>query len=97
MKLYAHPFSSYCQKVLIALYERNIAFELCILNSAEAWAALEALWPLKKMPVLIDHGQTLMEATIIIEYLDTFHADSNKLIPTANQAALEMRMMDRFF
>jgi glutathione S-transferase len=23
---YAHPFSSYCQKVLIALYESNIPF-----------------------------------------------------------------------
>jgi glutathione S-transferase len=27
MQLYAHPFSSYCQKVLIALYENNIPFE----------------------------------------------------------------------
>ena len=25
LKLYAHPFSSYCQKVLIALYENDIA------------------------------------------------------------------------
>jgi glutathione S-transferase len=27
MKLYAHPFSSYCQKVLIALYENGTPFE----------------------------------------------------------------------
>ena len=27
MKLYAHPFSSYCQKVLMALYENGIPFE----------------------------------------------------------------------
>ena len=27
MQLYAHPFSSYCQKALIALYENDIAFE----------------------------------------------------------------------
>ena len=25
--LYAHPFSSYCQKVLIALYENETPFE----------------------------------------------------------------------
>lgn len=24
-RLYAHPFSSYCQKVLVALYERLLA------------------------------------------------------------------------
>ncbi|EIL96356.1 glutathione S-transferase [Rhodanobacter thiooxydans LCS2] len=27
LQLYAHPFSSYCQKVLVALYENGIAFE----------------------------------------------------------------------
>ena len=27
LSLYAHPFSSYCQKALIALYENAIAFE----------------------------------------------------------------------
>jgi hypothetical protein len=27
MKLFAHPFSSYCQKVLTALYENDTPFE----------------------------------------------------------------------
>jgi glutathione S-transferase len=27
LKLYAHPFSSYCQKVLIALYENDTPFQ----------------------------------------------------------------------
>ena len=27
MKLYAHPFSSYSQKVLIALYENDVPFD----------------------------------------------------------------------
>ena len=26
-RLYAHPFSSYCQKVLVALYENDTRFE----------------------------------------------------------------------
>ena len=26
IELFAHPFSSYCQKVLIALYENDIPF-----------------------------------------------------------------------
>lgn len=54
MKLYAHPFSSYCQKVLIALYENATAFELRMLAPGDREVAAEhaALWPLKRMPVL---------------------------------------------
>ena len=71
MKLYSHPFSSYCQKVLIALYEKNLPFEVRLLGSDEAIAAEHAaLWPLKRMPVLVDDGCTYVEASIIIEYLD---------------------------
>lgn len=31
LMLYAHPFSSYCQKVLIALYENDTPFEFRML------------------------------------------------------------------
>ena len=54
MKLYAHPFSSYCQKVFIALYENATPFELRLLGPDDAQSAGEhaALWPLRRMPVL---------------------------------------------
>ena len=32
LQLYAHPFSSYCQKVLIALYENDTPFEFRMLG-----------------------------------------------------------------
>ena len=32
LQLYAHPFSSYCQKVLIALYENDTPFEFRMLD-----------------------------------------------------------------
>ena len=54
LSLFAHPFSSYCQKVLIALYENGTSFELRQLGDAETDRMLETLWPLKKMPVLAD-------------------------------------------
>jgi len=75
LRLYAHPFSSYCQKVLIALYENDIPFELRMLAPGDERAAAEhaALWPLKKMPVLVDGDRTVVEATIIIEYLARRH------------------------
>jgi glutathione S-transferase len=99
MRLYAHPFSSYCQKVLIALYENDTPFEFRMLAPGDTQVAAEheALWPLKRMPVLVDSGRTLVEASIIIEYLGIHHPGSTGLIPEARDAALDARMMDRFF
>jgi glutathione S-transferase len=97
LKLYAHPFSSYCQKVLTALYEHDTPFEYRKLESAEAMAELAALWPLRKMPVLIDGDRTVVEASIIVEHLDVHHPGRARLIPSERDAALEVRKMDRFF
>ena len=99
MKLYAHPFSSYCQKVLIALYENDTPFEFRMLAPGDERAAAEheALWPLKRMPVLVDEGRTVVEASIIIEHLGLHHPGPVRLIPEDARAALEVRMKDRFF
>jgi glutathione S-transferase len=97
LKLYAHPFSSYCQKVLIALYENGTSFEYLTLDDAKNGAELESLWPIKKFPVLVDSGRTIMEAGIIIEHLDLHHPGPVRLIPEDSRAALEVRLMDRFF
>lgn len=99
LKLYAHPFSSYCQKVLIALYENEtpFAFRMLAPGDEEATAELEALWPLKRFPVLVDDGRTFIEASIIIEHLMLDHPGRVRLIPEDAGAALDVRMMDRFF
>ncbi len=99
LKLYAHPFSSYCQKVLIALYENDLPFELRLLAPGDEQAAAEheALWPLKRMPVLVDAGRTVVEASTIIEYLGLRHPGKVRLIPEDPTDALDVRMMDRFF
>ncbi|GGC45158.1 glutathione S-transferase family protein [Chelatococcus reniformis] len=97
--LYAHPFSSYCQKALIALYENGTPFELRLLapDQPEHLAALEALWPFKRFPVLVDEGCPIMEASIIVEHLDLHHPGRVRLLPADPAAALEVRFMDRFF
>ncbi|WP_022976781.1 glutathione S-transferase family protein [Nevskia ramosa] len=96
-KLYAHPFSSYCQKVLVALYENDTAFELRLLGEQAVDAELAALWPLKRFPVLVDGDRTVLEASIIIEHLGLHHPGPLHLIPDDPKAALEVRLMDRFF
>jgi glutathione S-transferase len=99
MQLYGHPFSSYCQKALIAFYENGIPFEWRVLSPDDPQTGAEhaALWPLKRMPVLVDQGRTVMEASIVIEYLGLQHPGPVHLIPDDARAALDVRMMDRFF
>jgi len=99
MQFYGHPFSSYCQKALIALYENDLAFEFRLLAPGNDVinAEHEMLWPLKRMPVLHDGDRTLVEASIIIEYLDLYHARRVRLVPEDPKAALDVRMLDRFF
>jgi glutathione S-transferase len=97
--LYAHPFSSYCQKVLVALYENGTDFDYRVIapDNPVAGEELAALWPLKKFPLLVDDGETFLEATIIIEHLDHRRPGARRLIPEAPEAAVAVRMMDRVF
>jgi glutathione S-transferase len=96
LTLHEHPFASYCWKVLIALYEREVSFERHQVNDEADRAQLAELWPLSSIPVLVDDatGIKLPESTIIIEYLDTVGA-APALIPAEPEAALWTRFWDR--
>lgn len=96
MKLYAHPFSSYSQKALIALYENETPFEYRSLEEPAANAELVALWPLKRFPVLVDGDRTILEATTIIEHLQIHHPGAVRLIPDGDEGVCA-RMLDRVF
>ncbi len=96
--LYSHPFSSYCQKVLIALYENGVDFETRTLGEdANAYEELVAAWPVKRFPMLSDNGRLVHEATSIIEYLQVHYPGAVELIPADAAFAVEVRMLDRFF
>ena len=97
LTLYAHPFSSYCQKVLVALWENDIPFAYRHLEEPGAGEELATLWPVGKFPVLVDDGRTIVESSIIIEHLDLHHRGAVRLLPDDREAALEVRFMDRFF
>jgi len=96
-QLYAHPFSLYSQKALIALYENAIPFEYLSLEDTAHQQRLAELWPINRFPLLVDDGRSVPEATTIIEYLDRHHRGPVRLIPDDAQQALEARVMDRFF
>ncbi|WP_333677151.1 glutathione S-transferase family protein [Dyella sp.] len=99
LKLYAHPFSSYCQKVLIALYENDIPFEWRMLSSEqpEIYAEFAAMWPIQRFPLLTDGKQQIIESSIIIEHLELHYPGPVSLLPANARDALEVRKLDRFF
>ncbi len=94
---YAHPFSSYCQKVLIALYENGVDFDYRNLEEGNAGQELAALWPLKRFPILVDNGRTIGETSTIIEHLQIHHPGPVRLLPEDPDAAIEVRVLDRVF
>ena len=99
LELFAHPFSSYCQKALIALYENDIPFTFRMLSGDEPANGEEfaRLWPIKRFPILVDDGRTVLEATSIIEHLAVHHPGPVKLVPDDPALAVEVRMLDRVF
>ena len=99
LQLFFHPFSSYCQKVLIALYENDTPFEPRVLEGPDSPAMKELVqrWPMRKFPVLVDGATTIIEASCIVEHLGLHHPGPVRLIPEDPKAALDVRWMDRFF
>jgi glutathione S-transferase len=101
LTLYFHPLSSFCQKVLIALYENDTPFEPHIVNLMDeaSSAAFKKIWPIGKFPVLRDDAKarTIPESSIIIEYLAQHYPGKTQLIPADPELARETRARDRFY
>lgn len=99
--LFAHPFSSYSWKAMIALHEKELPYELRVTEGEDVMADLRSYWPIAKFPVLVDdtHQQAkpIIEATTIIEFLDMRHYERAPLIPATASDALEVRFLDRVF
>jgi glutathione S-transferase len=83
--LYEHPFALYCQKVLVALNEQGVAYDVLEEQRDFDRAELAELWPPASIPVLRDGDRVIGETSIIIE-----HVAGVGLVPS-----LEARMWDR--
>src|SRR5882724_2328016 len=101
LRLYFHPLASFCQKVLIALYENETPFtgQLVDLGDAVSRAEFLKVWPIGKFPVLRDEARdrTVPESSIIIEYLAQHYPGKSQLIPADAELARQTRLRDRFF
>lgn len=95
---YGHPFSSYTWKALIALYEKDIAFDYRNVDPAfpDHMPELRAHWPVGQFPLIVHDGVPWFETSIIIEYLDRLVPEP-RMIPADPDAALKVRFFDRIF
>ena len=98
LQLFAHPFSSYCQKVLIALWADGTAFDYRMIDQEhpENMEELERHWPFRLFPLLLDDGRPVRETSCIIEHLQAEHPGPNQWIP-AGALGRQVRFLDRFF
>jgi len=98
LQLFAHPFSSYCQKVLIALWADGTEFEYRMLDQdhPENMEELERHWPFRLFPLLLDDGVPVVETSCIIEHLQAKHSGPNRWIPEGDPGR-RVRFLDRFF
>ena len=101
LQLYFHPLSSFCQKVLIALYENDTPFERHIVDLSDPASreAFRKIWPIGKFPVLRNSArdETIPESSIIIEYLARHYPGPSELMPPDGELARKTRLRDRFF
>jgi glutathione S-transferase len=88
--LYEHPFALYCQKVLVALDELGVDYEVLEEQRDFDRAELAKLWPPASIPVLRDGDQVIDETSIIIE-----HVAGARLVPSL-QARLWDRICDQY-
>lgn len=101
LTLYYHPLSSFCWKVLIALYENETPFTPLLVNLGDPASRVEffKVWPVGKFPVVRDAARdaTVPESSIIIEYLAQYYPGKTHLIPSDPDTARQVRLRDRFF
>ncbi|HEY9768677.1 MAG TPA: glutathione S-transferase family protein [Coleofasciculaceae cyanobacterium] len=96
MKLYYAPASSYSQRVLIALYEKDLSFTPIEVNLFEPQARkqYQKINPFAKIPTLeTNGGEIIFEACVIIEYLDRQFPHQPYLLNPEH--VLEIRTIER--
>lgn len=101
LTLWMHPLSSFCHKVLVALYDTDIVFTARHVDPgrAEDREALARMAPLGKMPVLQDDGRgtVITETSVIIGYLARHEPGARRLLPADADQAMQTHVWDRIF
>lgn len=98
MELYYYPLFRHSQKVLLAMFEKQLSFlpRVTDLHDPLQRRAFAELQPLCRLPLLISNdGRQLPESSIIVEYLDQLVDVGSKLLPDEAPQQLQVRLYDR--
>jgi glutathione S-transferase len=98
LQFFGHPFSSYTQKVLIALWADETPFDYRMIDPEhpENYEELMRHSPLGQFPLVIDGDIAVFESTPIIEHLQAHHPGPNRWIPDG-ELGRRVRFLDRFY
>lgn len=96
LEYFGHPFSSYTQKVLIALWADGTDFNYRMIEDPANMEELKRHSPYGLFPLLIDDGRPVFESSTIIEHLHAHHRGANDWIPEG-ETGRRVRFLDRFF
>lgn len=96
LEFFGHPFSSYTQKVLIALWADGTDFNYRMIEDPANMEELRQHSPYGLFPLLIDNGQPVLESSTIIEHLHAHYRGPNDWIPEG-ETGRRTRFLDRFF
>lgn len=96
LEYFGHPFSSYTQKVLIALWADGTDFNYRMIEDPENMEELRRHSPFGFFPLLIDDSRPVFESSTIIEHLHAHHRGANDWIPEG-ETGRRVRFLDRFF
>lgn len=99
MLLYHHPVSTCSQKVRLALAEKGMTFDQYIID----WTTMEhledwylALNPNGVVPTLVHDGVSIVDSSVICEYLDEA-SPANPIAPRDPIGRAQMRAWMRYF
>lgn len=92
--LYTHPFSTFAQRVHIALIEKDVTWNVKVVDmAAKEHRSAEYLKinPYGRVPALVDGALTLVESSAILDYLDAKHP-APPLQPASPEGRAELHM-----
>jgi len=98
IKLYDFPQSPHCQKVRLALSEKDLSYEKVLVDltkNEQKTPEFLRLNPYGKVPVLIDDEEVVYDSTIINEYLEDEYPHP-PLLPAQSGERARVRMFEDF-
>jgi glutathione S-transferase len=94
LKFYYNPISVNARRVWVALLEKQIPFELILVNldGDQFDDDFTAINPLQRIPAIVDDGLRVVESLAILDYLEAKYPTPS-LMPSESEAIATVRMI----